>query len=311
MKQQIWLYITNRGLTLFAIGQAKSGLPFLNVLAIEKSDNAINASTQLSNWVKSKCKGKVNLLLHHSLYQQLLSDVPDVPEEELRSAIELKAADLLNYDIDDAVLDVIQLPSEAYRGRMRMAFIIASRKGPLRDWLMALASQGVAVDVIDVDSTVLRNLAISQQQYSESGIIHLKSTSSRLILNFNEEMVLSRSFDIGLSNLLSERVIDDDELEITVDDSTQSDIQIDSLVLEIRRSFDYYESQLGLGAIAEMMFLCDEQYEHIAHKVVQKLGVRFVMLKPSDFMTIQMPSNDLDPVTFYSLIGVAFRGGDS
>jgi MSHA biogenesis protein MshI len=285
----------------------KNALPFLDVKAAMPAENALESAAKYVPWVKEHCGKKINILLSNELYQLLLSDVPEVPDDEMESAIELKAADLISYDIDDAVIDIIQLPSQAYRGRMRMAFIIAMQKAPLQKWLTELIQCGVKVDIIDVGITCLRNLAVSHQNFSESGILHLQRSHSRLLLNFDNEMVLSRSFDIGLNNLVNETTIDDGELELTVTETTQSEIQIESLVLEIRRSFDYYEAQLGLGAIAEMIFLCDEQFEATVEEVAKRLGVRFVLLRPADYIQIRLSQEDLDPIHYFGLTGAIYR----
>lgn len=304
---QQWLYITENSLCLFETGMGKNALPYLTLKAHIKSDDPLNDAKTLAPWVKQHANKTINLLIGNGLYQLLQSDVPDVPPEELDAAIELKASDLLSYDIDDAVMDVIQLPKEAYRGRMRMAFIIAMKKAALIDWQTELIHQGVRVKLIDVEVTAMRNLAVTQQNYSESGILHLQRDNSRLVLNFSGEMVLSRSFDIGLDSLISETTIDDDGLELTVNEDTQSEIQIESLVLEIRRSFDYYEAQLGLGAVAEMMFLCDEQQESLAMELAKRIGVRFVMLHPKDFAELNSTIEDIDVLQFYGLIGTLYR----
>lgn len=302
-----WLYFSERGLTLFETGMSKSALPYLNVIATHALDDPLTHPHKLVPWVRQHAGKKLNILLANSLYQLLLSDVPDVPEDELGDAIELKAADLINYDIDDALIDVIQLPNEAYRGRMRMAFIVALQKTALVEWLKQLAQAGYRVELIDIELTQLRNLAVFHQNFNESGILHLQNTQSRLVLNYSGEMVLSRAFDIGLSSLIRETTVQDGELELTVSEDSHSEIQLESLALEIRRSFDYYESQLGLGAIAEIQFLCDEQHESLANELANRLGVRFVLVRPSDFMHIQLSEDTLDPVSFYNLAGTVYR----
>jgi MSHA biogenesis protein MshI len=305
-KQQ-WLYFTEHSLSLIETGLGSNSLPYLDVKASVRAANPLEAAAVHADWVQSKVSGKLNFLISNELCQLLLSDVPNVPDDEVESAIELKAADLISYDIDDAAMDIIQLPTEAYRGRMKMAFIIAMKKTPLAQWLTELIQRGIKVDIIDVEITTLRNLAVFHQNFNESGILHLQQASSRLVLNYNQEMVLSRSFDIGLAGMISETVVDDGELELTVTENSHSDIQLESLVLEVRRSFDYYESQLGLGSIAEMMFLCDEQHEHLAQEISKRLGVRFVMIRPSDFVQIKLSQEDLDPVHYFGLAGAIYR----
>jgi len=306
-KTQQWLYIAPDGLTVIETGKAKDGQPYLAIKASQTSSNPLDQGDEHAQWVKQFVRGNINILLADGLHQVLLSDVPDVPEAEMDAAIELKAGDLLSYDLDDATLNTIHLPKEAYRGRMRMAFIIAAKKAPLRLWLMALIRLGIRVDIIDVETTQLRNLALMKRKFNESGIFHLKTSNSRLVLNYGEEMVLSRNFDIGLSSLSSETTVQDGELELTVTEDTQAAIQLETLVLEIRRSLDYYEAQLGLGSIAEIQFLCDPEHQQLAERLADKLGVRFAQLDPSQFMRIQVTDPDDDPVAYYGLVGTVFR----
>jgi MSHA biogenesis protein MshI len=301
-----WLFLGERRLILFETG-TKQALPYLKILDSQNVDDPLGTPTKHLSWLSQFGVKKLNILLANAHYQLLLSDVPEVPEDELADAIELKAADLISYDIDDALIDVIQLPSEAYRGRMKMAFIVAMQKTPVVHWLTELIQLGITVDLIDIELTQLRNLAVSHQSFNESGILHLKASNSHLLLNFNQEVVLSRNFDIGLSSLVTETTVQDGELELTVTEDNQSEIQIESLVLEIRRSFDYYESQLGLGSVAEIQFLCDEQYEQLANDLARRLGVRFVLVRPSDFMQLQLSDEHQDPVNYYNLIGSVYR----
>lgn len=83
---------------------------------------------QLADWVAKHSRGQLNLLLSDPAYQMLLVDVPDVPAAEMDAALRFKTAELISYDLDDASIDVILLPNEAYRGRLRMAFVIAAEK---------------------------------------------------------------------------------------------------------------------------------------------------------------------------------------
>ncbi len=305
--KQTWLYMTPTGLTLVETGMGKNSLPYLQVIAQLNAENPLATPVKHVDWVKQHAPSKINLVLSHALYQLLLSDVPDVPADEMDDAIELKAADLLSYDIDDAVIDVIQLPTEAYRGRMRMAFIVAMRKSPLADWLKELILHSIKVNLIDIEITQLRNLAVFHQNINESGFMYLQPLQSRLLLTYNREMVLSRSFDIGLSSLVKETTVHDGELELTVTEDTQFEIQLESLVLEVRRSFDYYESQLGLGAISEMLFLCDEQHESLVTELASRLGVRILLLRPQDFIDIRLSDHNMDPVNYFNLTGLVYR----
>lgn len=310
-KKQSWLKIGTNLLTLFETGTHTDGLPYLKITDTLKADSPLTNAKKHAAWVKQQAgSAHLNLLIAEDLYQLLLSDVPDVPEEELESAIELKAADLLSYDLDEAMLDIIQLPKEAYRGRMKMAFIIAMQKPSLQQWIIELIQQGIKVSVVDVSVTQLRNFGLRAQNYSESGIFHMQPDKCRLVLNFDNEMVLSRTFETGIKDIIgAEQTVQDDELELTVDAEANSGstIQMESLALDIRRSFDYYESQLGLGAVAELNILCGEDYAQQVRKLAGKLGVRFNILNPTDYMHFISNEQPDGSDRYYELMGCAFR----
>lgn len=308
-KKQCWLKIYSDLLTIFETGSHSDGLPYLKIIASLPADSPLNNPSTHIDWVKQNITtSQLNILIAEDLYQLLLSDVPDVPDSELDAAIELKAADLISYDLDDAILDVIRLPSEAYRGRMKMAFIVAMQKLPVQQWLVELIQKGVKVGVVDVSATQLRNFGLRTRNFPESGIFHLQPKKCRLVLNYQDEMVLSRTFETGLQDIVgAEQTVQEDELEITVDTDSQTTIQLESLALDVRRSFDYYESQLGLGAVAELNILCGADYVDVAKTLAGKLGVRFNIINPADYLHIFADEETVGSGNFYGLIGSVYR----
>ncbi len=305
-KQQ-WLYFGENRLVLFETVWPKNALPQLCIKATLNTQQPLQNPSTHASWVAQHASGKINFLIATPLLQILLADVPDVPLADQDDAMHLKAGELINFELEDATLDFIYLPKEAYRGRMRMAYIIAMQKSLLVGWLQALIGFGIRVNTIDSELTQLRNLSVRHQNRNESGILHLSTKRSRLLLNYNNEMVLNRVFDIGLANLAADDTVLDGELELTVSEDDHSDIQLDALALEIQRSFDYYESQLALGAISEVQVLCHEEYEIISQKLANKLGTRFQFLRPQDFVDIQPAEQDDNPVSYYGLVGTLYR----
>lgn len=301
-----WLYFNADTITVFTATLNRSKQPCVQLMACIQADNPIQQAKTLAPQIRKLISGKVNILLSDALYQLLLSDVPDVPEEDIESAIELKAADLLSYDIDDAALDVIRLPDQAYRGRMKMAFIVAARKAPLQQWCMELIKRGLRVQRIDVEHTQLRNISNAVKNYNEVGVFDIEAHRSRLLLTFNDELVLSRTFDIGWSSLINEQTVTDEELEITVTDDHQSHIQLESLSLEMRRSFDYYESQLGLGSVSEVHLLCPAEYHHLAEQLTNKLAIRFTTIELQDLIQIHLNAAG-EALPSHAVLGPALR----
>ncbi|GGX45015.1 hypothetical protein [Saccharospirillum salsuginis] len=302
-KRQQWIYLTEEGIGRASFQSSANAMPRLHRFDWKVESDAVNRPGELAGWAAEKASGPVNLLLGEGLYQMLMVDVPDVPAEEIESALRLKSADLISYDIEDATLDVILLPTDAYRGRLRMAFVIAAMKSPLRQWALELAKRGLTLNVIDVDQLQLRNLAIRSQQRHQSGLLHLGPDRCRLVLLYENELVLSRQFDIGYQSL---GMSGPDEPALTLEG--QDDIQLESLVLELRRSFDYYESQLGLGSIGEVSLIGWPGDVGLTASLGEKLGVRFQPLRAEDLILLPDPLEGVVPDPLIPMLGTAFRG---
>lgn len=299
-RQQTWVYLTETGIGLLVLERSRQGIPQVKTSLWRSEDTPLLQAEQLADWVAKHSRGQLNLLLSDPAYQMLLVDVPDVPAAEMDAALRFKTAELISYDLDDASIDVILLPTEAYRGRLRMAFVIAAEKKPLADWAMVMARRGLRIECIDIDQLALRNTAIRTLERNQSGLLFMEADRCRLILLFNQEIVLSRQFEIGYSDL---GLAADGEQGLELEGNT--DIQLDSLSLEIRRSFDYYEAQLGLGAISDVALLGWPGDPAIGETLGTKLDTRFSLLHPEDF--IMTPTDSDWPVELTPALGAAFR----
>lgn len=299
-RQQTWVYLTETGIGLLVFERSRQGIVQIKTSLWRAEDTPLLQAEHLADWVAKHSQGQLNLLLSDPAYQMLLVDVPDVPAAEMDAALRFKTADLINYDLEDASIDVILLPTEAYRGRLRMAFVIAAEKKPLTDWAMAMARRGLRIECIDIDQLTLRNTAIRTLERDQSGLLFMEADRCRLILLFNQEIVLSRQFEIGYSDL---GLAAEGDTRLVLEGN--ADIQLDSLSLEIRRSFDYYEAQLGLGAISEVALLGWPSDPGIGETLGTKLDTRFSLLHPEDF--ILTPADTDWPTELTPALGAAFR----
>jgi len=294
-----WLYLTPTGFGFARLSAEKGALPQLHPQSWHAEDDPLQRADELVDWVTEHAKGSINLLLGEGYYQLLLVDVPEVPAGEMEAALRLKASELLHYDLDEASLEVILLPAQAYHGRTRMAFVIATHQQPLRQWALALAKRGLTLTEIDIDQLQLRNLALRASSQQQNGLLHLCPDHCQLLLIYQGELVLSRRFDIGYEDLGADAEGDALVLE------GQTDIQRDSLVLELRRSFDYYESQLGLGSIHQLNLTGWPGTNGMIDELGTKLGLNFIPLRLEDY--IRLPDKTLSD-SLLPLAGTAFRG---
>ena len=172
-------------------------------------------------------------------YQLLLVEAPDVPEDELRAAVRWRIKELLDFHVDDAVIDVFEMPEHSRGGATRMMYAVAAREEAVREQAELAQGAGLTLDAIDIPELCMRNLT-AQLDEDEYGVAFLYLGERRGILTLTRQGViyLTRHVDTG-SQTLAEA------------DGLRSEL-VAGLALEIRRSLDYFESHYDQKPISSL-----------------------------------------------------------
>lgn len=177
----------------------------------------------------------VNLLLSAADYQLLLVERPAVPPAELRAAVRWRIRELVNAPLDSLVVDAFALPDDAYRGRTPMAYcavLARARMQALADWV---AGAGLRLHSIDIAEMALRNLGLLTVGEGQNlAVLQLNARDGLICVQHGRDLYMARRIERGLDNRGT--------------DSAQ-------LALEIQRSLDYFESQLGKGPVGRLLLL--------------------------------------------------------
>ncbi len=178
-------------------------------------------------------------LLGEGDYQLLLTEAPDVHAEELRAALRWRVKDLINFHINDASLDVFDLPANTAPGRAREMYVVAARNSAIRARADTLDAAGINLDIIDIPELAQRNLA-SLLPEDASGVVMLtlQADSGLITLTRQGLMYLSRTLGTGYSALQA---------------AADPVGYFDQIVLEIQRSLDYYESHFREAPIRHLV----------------------------------------------------------
>ncbi len=157
---------------------------------------------------------------------------PKVEEHELVAAVRWKLKDLLDYDVNDAVLDVYEFPADALKGRPEQVNVVASRAVLIQDTVDLLNQSGLELDSIDTSELSIRNIAtrLTEDEQRAVGILYLRHGAGMIVLTKGDTLYFSRHFDFSLQAL---------------NDVAQQNSVIQHLALEVQRSFDYFESQMA------------------------------------------------------------------
>jgi len=177
-------------------------------------------------------------LLDGNDYSLLLTEAPEAPPEELRAALRWRVKDLINFHINDATLDVFDVPGDHTPGRPRPMYAVAARSSAIQKQVDLMDTAGIHLDVIDIPEMAQRNVAALLPQDAQ-GLAFLSFDDQRGLLTISRqgELYFSRSIEIGLDRLTGEGDLSGWH---------------DRIVLEVQRSLDYYESHFRQAPVAAL-----------------------------------------------------------
>lgn len=104
-------------------------------------------------------RARCTTVLNEEDYKLLLTTAPDVPAEELRAALRWRIKDLIDFHINDATIDVFDLPLESGRGAPREMYVVAARNQAIQERVDCLQRAGIPLAVVDIRELSQRNLA--------------------------------------------------------------------------------------------------------------------------------------------------------
>lgn len=171
-------------------------------------------------------------LLSASEYQMMMVDAPNVPVNELKTAIRWKIKDSLNYHVDDATIDVLLIPTNKYGAdRPQSLYAIAASNETIRKRIELFEKARIELGVIDIPETAQRNIAaLFEVEGRGLAMLAFGDEGGLLTITCDGELFLARRIDITLGQLQDA----DENLRLQY---------LDRVELEVQRSLDYFDRQ--------------------------------------------------------------------
>ena len=177
-------------------------------------------------------------LLDESEYSLLLTEAPDVRPEELKTALRWRVKDLIDFHINDAILDAFELPGTD-GGKSREMYAVAARNEAIRRRVDPLQTAGINLEVIDIPEMAQRNLAALLPEDAQGvALLSFGNRGGLLTISRQGDLYLSRGLDVGVDHLRQSGGLTG---------------YLDRVVLEIQRSLDYFESHFRQSPVQHLV----------------------------------------------------------
>ena len=216
-------------------------------------------------------------VLDPSAYNLLLVEAPDVPPEELRAAVRWRIKDLIDFHIDDAVIDVFEMPRHARGGATRMMYAVTAKAELVKQQIELIENAGLKLNVIDIPELTLRNIAtLVESEERGTAFLYLADRRSTLLLVRQGVLYLTRHVETGALTLAEAGEM---RRELVA-----------GLALEIRRSLDYFESHYEQTSIPQLFASGLEAQDQA--QLAQELSIT---VREVDLATLFDTTEDLSP----------------
>jgi MSHA biogenesis protein MshI len=168
----------------------------------------------------------------------LLVEAPNVPALELKTAVRWRIKDLLDYHVQDATIDVLDIPMDPGAGsRAHSMYAIAARNDVIQACIERYNSAHIPLSVIDIAETAQRNIAALVEPPDRGvALLYVDRTQSLLTVTYRAELYLARRIDLGLDQL-----------------DADSEENRNRLLLELQRSLDHLDRQFPFAAPAKVV----------------------------------------------------------
>lgn len=231
-------------------------------------------------------------------YQLLLVDAPNVPANELKTAVRWRIKDMIDYHLEDATIDVLDIPVDPSReGRAHSMYAVAARNDVIQGCIGRFTSAHIPLSVIDIAETAQRNIAALFEP-AERGVafLYLGPSNALLTVNFRGELYLARRIDVGTEQILNLHRGGSDEL-------------LSRILLELQRSFDHLDRQYPFLNIAKVLLGPEPGETGLLEYLSANLGVpvgQANLAEAIEFAPGALPEGDAAWRLFH-LLGAALR----
>ena len=176
-------------------------------------------------------------------YQIMSVEAPNVPREEMKTAMRWRLKDILDFPVDEATFDVLDIPLDpnAAVRPQQSVFAVAARNSVIGARQKLFGAAKVKLSVIDIPEMAQRNIsALLEPEGRGVAVLSFGEDGGLLTVSWRGELYLTRRIDVTLAQLLD-------------GDHERKHHAFDKITLELQRSLDHVERQFSFISVAKLV----------------------------------------------------------
>lgn len=228
-------------------------------------------------------------------YQLLLVEAPEVPPAELRAAIRWRVREMIDFHVDDAMVDVFDAPASAARGIQDHLYAVVARSALVQERVDQIQNAGANLEVIDIPELALRNI-VARLPEDANGVAMLYFAEDRGLVTLirDSTLYLARTLELGYRDFAAAGA-DPSHLW-------------DQLALEVQRSMDYYDRHFQQANISNVLIApLPETVPGLEEGLQQNLGLPVRSVALDEVVELEAPVNQEQAAHCFLAVGAALR----
>ena len=200
-------------------------------------------------------------LLGEGEYSIAQFDAPAVPKEERKEALRWSLRDVVNFPVESACVDVLDIPSDGLPGRAAGVLVVSAAERAVRARVAPFEEAHISLDAVDVPEMAQRNVAaLLEDENRGLAFLRLDESGLMLTLTFRGELVAVRHSEMNTQQL-------------TAQEGEQQTRIRERLILEVQRSLDNFDRQYSYIPVSRTVLACDPPVEGLQEELAANLYV--------------------------------------
>ena len=311
------LVLSEEGIAYAYVSHDVGQVPSLKSFHYTPISNKAEVSSELKKIIQDhNLEGQsIFTTLLASEYTLEMLEKPEVIEDELRQAVRWKIKDNLPFDVNDAIVDVFEIPDQKERGRTPLVYVAAAEKERVKQRIQILEEQDIEIESIDIAELAMRNIAaLLPEDQQGVALLKIDATKGLMTLTQNSSLYLARNIDVDFSaiskanSILGETAVEMDGLALEEGMSPDQLKTLDSIILEVQRSLDYYESHFAKHAINSLVLApLPHEIPGVINHLAGALGLQVRMLDLNLMLDTASPMSQEMQANCFFAIGIALK----
>lgn len=229
-------------------------------------------------------------------------EAPKVPAEERVESVRWLVQDLVEFDIEDAWIDVLDIPVEESWTRTHKVYVVAGRAAPLAECLALARAAGLAPAGFELRERALLRLADPLATGGGTAVLDLQPKAGLLVVGERGELHLTRplSLEEGQAFPLDALGPLDSEGPVAPPPA------FESLLLELQRSLDYFETEFGRSPVRKIAIgPSDEELTGLAAYLRESLRIEIEWLDLAEIFDGSVAGSPQEQTAYLAAAGAA------